>query len=294
MDIYIFSSVYCLEFDSSRIFTGSRDRTIKAWDLATGKPLGTFWGHAGSVLCLKFSHDWERDPSARRPGTLVSGSSDCSVLVWNLTLAAGGEVRAEVRGALKPHGGGVLDLRMDEDVIVSCSKDAAVRIWDRHTLELKHTLRGHEGPVNAVGLQGRRVVSASGDGRLIVWDVRTGARMRTLEGHERGLACVAFESGNGEGGGGEGQGEMIVSGSNDCTIRIWDAATGACVRTLTGHTALVRALACDPATGRLVSASYDRTIKVWDLRTGVLLRDFKGEHASHIFDVRFDAQRIVR
>jgi F-box and WD-40 domain protein 1/11 len=155
-------------------------------------------------------------------------------------------------------------------------------VWDRTTLELKHTLRGHEGPVNAVGLQGTRVVSASGDGRMIMWDVRTGERLRTLEGHDRGLACIEFK------------GDLIVSGSNDCKIKVWSAATGECVRTLTGHGALVRALACDPASGRLVSASYDRTIKVWDVHTGKLLRDFKGEHASHIFDVRFDARRIVR
>jgi F-box and WD-40 domain protein 1/11 len=86
----------------------------------------------------------------------------------------------------------------------------------------------------------------------------------------------------------------IVSGSNDCKIKVWDAQTGACLRTLVGHTALVRALAFDPASRRLVSAGYDRTVKVWDLKEGVLVREFKGEHASHIFDVRFDVRRIVR
>jgi F-box and WD-40 domain protein 1/11 len=114
-------SVYCLEFDSTRILTGSRDRTIKAWDLATGRLLGTFWGHAGSVLCLKFDGDWERNGDGG-PGTMVSGSSDCSVLVWQLSLFGAhgsSEVRADVRGVLKGHGGGVLDLRMDTEVIVS-------------------------------------------------------------------------------------------------------------------------------------------------------------------------------
>jgi F-box and WD-40 domain protein 1/11 len=84
-----------------------------------------------------------------------------------------------------------------------------------------------------------------------------------------------------------------VSGSNDCKIKIWCARTGACVRTLAGHTALVRALAFDPASGRLVSAGYDRSVRVWDARSGALLRELRGAHASHIFDVRFDARRIV-
>ena len=59
-----------------------------------------------------------------------------------------------------------------------------------------------------------------------------------------------------------------MSGSNDCKIKIWSAATGACIRTLVGHEALVRALSFDPRSGRLVSASYDKSVKVWDLVTG--------------------------
>jgi F-box and WD-40 domain protein 1/11 len=109
-------SVYCLEFDRTRIITGSRDRTIKVWSLHDGRPLGTFFGHAGSVLCLKFDQDWEE---RGREGLMVSGSSDCSILVWRMWAAARGEVRAEVSCVLKGHTGGVLDLQMDEQSIVS-------------------------------------------------------------------------------------------------------------------------------------------------------------------------------
>ena len=184
------------------------------------------------------------------------------------------------------------------------SKDALIRVWDRKTLELHCTLRGHEGPVNAVGLQGNRVVSASGDGKMILWDVVSGARLRTFDGHDRGLACIEFKVrirprlpaltrtqsiltiG--------AQEDLIVSGSNDCKIKVWDANTGACLRTLTGHDYLVRALSFDPRSGRLVSGSYDKTVKVWDLHSGKMVREFRGCHVSHIFDVKFDHCRIVR
>ena len=88
--------------------------------------------------------------------------------------------------------------------------------------------------------------------------------------------------------------DLIVSGSNDCKIKVWDADTGECLRTLVGHEYLVRALTFDPRSGRLVSGSYDKTVKVWDLHTGRLVREFRGCHGSHIFDVRFDHCRIVR
>ncbi|KAH9927928.1 WD40 repeat-like protein [Epithele typhae] len=291
-------SVYCLEFDSSKIITGSRDRTIKVWSLKTGKLLASFGGHRGSVLCLKFDRDWDIpdynkpdfDPRAPRKGSMVSGSSDCTVCVWDIYAHyIPGEdeprITAEVRAILHAHSGGVLDLRIDSKWIVSCyehsSKDALIRVWDRETLELRCTLRGHEGPVNAVGLQNDRVVSASGDGKMILWDVKSGKRLRTFEGHDRGLACIEFKD------------NLIVSGSNDCKIKVWDANTGMCLRVLTGHEYLVRALSFDPRSGRLVSGSYDKTVKVWDLHTGKMVREFRGCHASHIFDVKFDHCRIV-
>jgi len=260
----------------------------------------------------------EKKREKERKGFMVSGSSDCSVCVWDLTTgrvvgdssdAGAGrsvqsglssdltgasengegsstdeperEVNAEVRAVLKGHVGGVLDLRIDKRWIVSCSKDAVIRVWDRITLDLHRTLRGHEGPVNAVGLQSEKVVSASGDGKMILWDIESGERLRTFEGHDRGLACIEFKD------------DLIVSGSNDCKIKLWSASTGECLRTLVGHEALVRALSFDPRSGRLVSASYDKTVKLWDLGSGKMVREFKNLHTSHIFDVRFDVGRIV-
>ena len=88
-------------------------------------------GHRGSVLCLKFDRDWDIldeemegvDERAPRKGFMVSGSSDCTVVVWDLYAhpVPGEEPRvtAEVRKVLFAHGGGVLDLRIDSRWIVS-------------------------------------------------------------------------------------------------------------------------------------------------------------------------------
>jgi F-box and WD-40 domain protein 1/11 len=100
-------AVYCVEYDGDKIVTGSRDKTICVWTMKNGMPKVkmTLTGHSASVLCLQFDHT----------GTMVSGSSDCSVIVWNLNA----EPDKYVVETLKVHKGGVLDIKMDAKWIVS-------------------------------------------------------------------------------------------------------------------------------------------------------------------------------
>jgi WD40 repeat protein len=64
-------------------------------------------------------------------------------------------------------------------------------------------------------------------------------------------------------------GQHIISGSSDCTIRIWDAETGAPVgKPLVGHTGGVGSVAYSPGGQHIISGSYDSTIRIWDAETG--------------------------
>ncbi|BGP36382.1 hypothetical protein JCM10450v2_000282 [Rhodotorula kratochvilovae] len=265
-------SVYCVQFDERKIVSGSRDQTIRIWDVASGTTTATLRGHEGSVLCLQYDDE-----------VLISGSSDSRVVVWDLVGdEAAGRKRYEVVRTLVGHSMGVLDLCFDDKWIVSCSKDTTTRVWNRQTGELYRTLAGHRGPVNAVQLHGDRVLTASGDALMKLWDVHTGATLRTFTGHSRGLACVHWAP----------SGKEFVSSSNDKTIKLWNADTGECVRTFTGHTDLVRGLAWDEKSRRIVSGGYDRTTRVWDAETGEELHKFRS-HSSLVFDVAFSASAIV-
>ncbi|KAF9572853.1 hypothetical protein BGW38_008485, partial [Lunasporangiospora selenospora] len=255
-------SVYCVQFDHTKIVTGSRDCTIKIWDLHTLKCLRTLTGgHTMSVLCLQFDDR-----------IMVSGSSDTTIIVWDMVIY-------KPISRLRGHTAGVLDVSFDDQYIVSCSKDASIKVWDAKTLALVWTMTGHRGPVNAVQLHRGQVVSASGDGLVKLWNVGTGQWVRDFRGHERGLACVQFD------------GKTIVSGSNDQTIRVWDAATATCLKVLHGHKNLVRTLHFDQ--NLIVSGSYDNTVKVWDLTTGKCTLDLENGHSSWVFDVQFSASRII-
>jgi len=298
------------------LITGSRDHSIRIWDLSPpergtqGQTEDRVWSeapllelnrHQGSVLCIQFD----------KTGFMASGSSDTTILIWDLGWGAekitfpssrpptasitpdepmklGSHVIRRKPRPLKQltgHTGGVLDLKVNERWIASCSKDSTLALHSRQTLELLYTLSGHDGPVNSIGIQDDQMVSASGDGRIILWDLRPkgGKKLRTLVGHEKGLACVIFKN------------DVILSGSNDNKIKVWSASTGSCLRTLAGHKGLVRALAYQEEAPFFVSASYDRTVRIWDLadESGKAVREFKGHHASQIFRVGADAARII-
>eukprot|EP00842_Homolaphlyctis_polyrhiza_P003176 jgi/Hompol1/385/HPOL_005305-RA len=254
-------AIYCLQFDEDKIISGSRDDSIKIWDMKTGACRNTLYGHAASVLCLQYNDR-----------ILVSGSSDANIIVWDL---ATGSIIRRLTGHLES----ILNLQFDESVIVSCSKDKTIKVWQTNTGVLERTLKGHRAAINAVQYNSGLIVSASGDRTIKVWDINNGALLRTLQGHSRGIACVQFD------------GNIIVSGSSDKTIKIWDVHTGHLLNTLTGHTDLVRTLQFDSQ--RILSGSYDQSIKVWDIRSGTLLRELNGGHTSRVFKLQFNETKVV-
>ncbi|KAJ5253778.1 WD40 repeat-like protein [Penicillium chrysogenum] len=110
------------------------------------------------------------------------------------------------------------------------------------------------------------------------------AQLQTLEGHSNSVLSVAFSP----------DGQRIVSGSYDNTIKLWDAQTGSELRTLEGHSFSVFSVAFSPDGQSIVSGSYDNTIKLWDAQTGSELRTLEGSSNS-VLSVAFspDGQRIV-
>jgi WD40 repeat protein len=88
--------------------------------------------------------------------------------------------------------------------------------------------------------------------------------------------------------------QRIVTGSEDDTARVWDAANGTNLLILKGHFGWVMSAAFSPDGQRLVTGSYDRTAKVWDAAVGRELLTLRG-HARGAMSVSFspDGQRLV-
>jgi hypothetical protein len=89
-------------------------------------------------------------------------------------------------------------------------------------------------------------------------------------------------------------GKRLATGSEDHTVKLWDAATGQELLSLKGHADVVSSLAFSPDGKRLASGSWDKTVKLWDVTTGQELATLRG-HSGMVTSVIFspDGKRIV-
>lgn len=301
-------SVYCVQFDETKIITGSRDRTIRVWDINTNRCIKVIGGpnvrpspgprvlrtvdyphfhHAeASVNGLPYGHHIYHVPSDYHSASilclqyddkiLVTGSSDNDLIVWDIKTY-------EPVERLRHHHGGVLDVAFDADHIVSCSKDCTIVVWDRKTLRPLKTLTGHNGPVNAVQLRGNLLVSASGDGVARLWDLTKMKCIREFAAKERGLAAVEFSD----------DAKYVLAGGNDHLTYKFEVATGKEVLQYAGHTELVRSLYLDTQNKRVVSGSYDLDLRVYDYESGKLITVFPQWTTSWMLAAKCDYRRIV-
>jgi hypothetical protein len=83
-------------------------------------------------------------------------------------------------------------------------------------------------------------------------------------------------------------GTRLASASRDQTVKVWDAASGQELRTVKGHTNVVRSVSFSPDGTRLASASDDQTVRLWDAASGQELRTLKG-HALQVMGVAFSS-----
>ena len=137
--------------------SGSKDGSIRLWNLATGQAIRTIGGKNLAVLSLAFTPDGK---------SLAAGNSNGTVGLWN---AGNGQLIRRLSG----HTDGVWSVAFSRDgtTLVTGSWDKSVRLWDVRSGELRGNLSGHSGYVSAVAISadGKTIVSAGWLGEIKIW-----------------------------------------------------------------------------------------------------------------------------
>ncbi|MFN8489554.1 MAG: protein kinase [Caldilineaceae bacterium] len=260
-----------LSTDGCLALSGSRDRTLRLWDLESGKCLRVMKGHAAGVTSVCLSAD------AR---LALSGSADATLRLWDL---ASGQCLRVMEGHIQL----VTSVNLSTDGRFALSgsgsplgqSDNTLRLWDVASGQCLRIMEGHTDPVLSVcfSADGHYALSGSVDKTLRLWDVETGCCLHIFWGHTNDVNSVCLSADR----------TIAFSGSDDFTVRQWDVATGQCLCTFTGHNRWVSSVSLS-ADGCFALSGSENTVRLWNVKTGQCLRTFE-EHAEAVRTVNLSA-----
>ena len=254
------------------IISGSRDNTIKIWDLSTFKLVTTLEGHTSWVRSVAASGIINTTDEFEKQ-YIISGSDDKTIKIWNFSTFELVETLEGHNPIMSIAISGIINTtdKFGKQYIISGLRDGIIKIWDLSTFELAATLKMNLiYKFNSVTVSGKYIISGSGDETITIWDLSTFELVTTLEGHTHSVSSVVV-SGNTNFPDNIGK-QYIISGSWDNTIKIWNLSTFELITTLEGHTSYVNSVTISSifnATNKfgkqyIISGSDDETIKIWE------------------------------
>jgi WD40 repeat protein len=258
------------------VVIASEDFIVRVWNAKEGDCERVLSGHTARVNAV----------CVLRGERVVSGSSDKTIRVWGASNGECDKILAGHIGAITavcPLWGGR---------IVSGSADRTLRVWDpqRGSCIQRVELSSHD-VVSLCELDDGRVASCSLDFMLCYWDTKShlcefataeagddvrppksdaasesaDLLLKEANGHSDAITVLHVH--------GEGQ---ILSGSKDCTVRMWDTASCSCCQVFRGHKGWIAAL-CSLGDGSFASGAHDCKIKIWN-PDGPCIRTLRGHN----------------
>lgn len=278
--------------DGKTLATGSYDKTVRLWDLATttvrfklrghtrGVHLVAFHPHGkllasmcqdevlklwnaesgaesaiqipDSVTCFAFSPDGK---------TIATSGDDRTVKLWDL---ASGKRLSMIRGHMR--NARSLAFRPDGAIVATGSEDLTVKLWDVIAARPIHFSNRLAGKTQdsfqedtkfvfslASSPDGRTIAATDDDRSIRLWDVESSKERCTLKGHKNLVRSVAFSP----------DGKTIASGSFDKTVNLWNAVTGVEFASFKAHDEWINSVAFSPDGKVIATGADDNQVKLW-------------------------------
>ncbi|XP_061488488.1 kinesin-like protein KIF21B isoform X5 [Rhineura floridana] len=296
--------VLCLDATDELLFSGSKDRSCKMWNLVTGQEIASLKGHPNNVVSIKYcSHSglvftvstsyikvWDIRDSAKcirtltSSGQVITGDACAGTATRTITSVQGEHQINQI--ALNPTG-----------TMLYAATGNSVRIWELNRLQPIGKLTGHIGPVmcltvNRTASNHDLVITGAKDHYVKMFEIAEGVLGNVGPTHNfepphyDGIGCLAI------------QGDVLFSGSRDNGIKKWDLEQQELIQQIpNAHKDWVCALAFVPSRSMLLSACRGGTVKVWNVDNFTPVGDIKGHdspinaictNSKHIFTASSD------
>jgi len=218
---------------------------------------GILKGHNGWVTSIA--------TSSESPDTIVSGSRDKTLIIWNLTKDNEPGVAGVAHKSLTGHAHFIQDLVLSSDgqFALTSSWDNTLRLWDLNAGVTTRTFNGHKKDVLSVAFSSdnRHIVSGSRDRTIKLWNT-LGDCKHTIDGegsHSDWVTCVRFSP---------APNNLIVSGSVDKTVKVWNLKDCQLKFNLTGHEGNINTVTVSPDGSLCASGGKDNVAMLWELNEG--------------------------
>ncbi len=255
--------------DGKTVASGTKNGSVKIWDVSTGKRIQTISGHnSEKIYTAAFQPD----------SAIITIGTKSEIQLWNVQ--TGDLVKTVPEPRYNVYSVKYSD---DNQLIATGGESKKARLWDAQTGRFLGSFVGHENYIYSVDISpDSRILATAGgynrrrpevkerfnrDNSVCLWEIRLGEiyligeRLANFTEHTDWVNTVEFSP----------DGQTLASCSQDKTIQLWDVNTRTHLRTLTGHEDGVSDIVYSPDGKTLASGSLDETIRLWNPNTGDVL-----------------------